>query len=62
MMDMPEQAKRSRAEYMREYRRKNRERINAKRREWRQKNKDKVAEYNRRYWMKKAAQAAASDR
>lgn len=40
-MGMTEQAKESRAEYLRK---------------WRQKNKEKTKEYNRRYWERKASQ------
>ncbi len=46
------EAKRS---YHREYRHKNREKINAKKREWRADNKDKVQQYNREYWERRAA-------
>lgn len=42
------------ARYMREWRRKNRERLNEYQDEYRRKNKDKVTEYSRRYWLNKA--------
>jgi len=44
----------AKAEYMRAWRQKNREKVLAYNREWRKRNKDKVREYNRRYWLKKA--------
>lgn len=49
-----ELARRAQAEYLRQWRQKNRERVNQYNREWRAKNKDKVREYNRRYWLRKA--------
>jgi kynurenine formamidase len=46
--------RRAKAEYMRAWRQRNREKVLAYNREWRKQNKDKVKEYNRRYWLKKA--------
>ncbi|WP_218970645.1 hypothetical protein [Alkalihalobacterium alkalinitrilicum] len=43
-----------RKEYMREYRKQNRERIRQKQREWRENNPDKVKEIYERFWMRKA--------
>lgn len=40
-------------EYMAEYRKKNREKINAQRREWAKNNPDKVRQYQENYWQKK---------
>lgn len=40
-------------EYWKEYRDKNRDKINSYHREWRDKNKDKVKEYNKNYWLKR---------
>ena len=48
-----DEAKKKRAEYQREYRNRNRERINAKNREWHKNNPDKNKEYIQRYWNKK---------
>ena len=40
--------------YQREYRRKNREKINIQRKNWRAENRDKVQQYNQEYWERKA--------
>lgn len=48
------QAQEIRREYKRQYRRKNRDRINRKQREWRANNLEKVKEYQKRYWEKAA--------
>lgn len=40
-------------EYMRQYRAKNRERINQQHREWNRKHPEAVREYRLRYWLKK---------
>lgn len=45
--------------YMKEYRKKNAERIRQQQNEWRKNNPDKVREYRERYWSKKAAEMAA---
>lgn len=42
-----------RREYMRAYRRANRDRINAYHKAWRKKNPDKVKQYTCNYWQKK---------
>lgn len=52
---MNEAAKSVRYEYMKEYRRKNKERINELKREWARKNPDKVKEYQDRHWERHAA-------
>jgi hypothetical protein len=46
--------KQDRSEYFKQYREKNRERINQTRNEWARENPEKVALYQMRYWMKKA--------
>ena len=51
---MSAEAVEARRNYQREYRRKNQEKINAKRREWRADNRDKVRRYNQRYWERRA--------
>lgn len=43
----------ARRNYQREYRARNRERINTKRREWNRRNPDKSKEYQARYWEQK---------
>ena len=40
--------------YRRQYRSKNRDRINAQQRAWNARNPDKIKEYQRKYWEKKA--------
>lgn len=54
-MGMTAAAREARRAYMREYRKENRERINARQREWRAKNHGKVKEYQMKYWEKKSA-------
>ena len=54
------QAQEVRREYKRQYRRKNRDRINRQQREWRENNSEKVKEYQNRYWEKKAKNPRAS--
>lgn len=49
----------ARKQYQREYRKKNRDKINAYRRDWNQKNPDRLKEYNRRYWERVAAKQRA---
>lgn len=51
---MNEAAKHERYEYMKRYRKENRERINELKREWNKNNPDKVKEYQERYWERKA--------
>lgn len=51
---MNEAAKHARYEYMKRYRKENRERINELKREWNRNNPDKVKEYQERYWERKA--------
>ena len=48
-----DEAKKKRAEYNREYRNRNRERINAKNREWHKANPEKNKSYIEKYWNKK---------
>lgn len=48
------QAQEARRDYKRQYRAKNREKINRQQREWRADNGDKVRQYNKRYWERKA--------
>lgn len=52
--DMTLEAQEARRVYKREYRHKNREKINQKQREWRAANSEKVKVYQMRYWEKKA--------
>ena len=53
-MGMAEEAMGERREYMREYRSRNRDRINTNRREWNAKNPEKRREHTQRYWAKRA--------
>lgn len=52
---MSDEAKKAKAAYQREYRKKHKEQVNASMRKWRAKNKDKVNKYNAEYWEKKAS-------
>lgn len=54
MAGMSAEAVEARCIYKREYRRKNREKINRQQREWRTANPEKVKDYQMRYWEKKA--------
>ena len=51
------QAQEERRDYKRQYRLKNREKINRQQREWRAGNPDRVKQYQRKYWEKVAAKA-----
>lgn len=48
------EAQKARRNYKRQYRNRNRDKINAQQREWRANNPDKVRQYNEKYWEKKA--------
>lgn len=50
--------KAEKARYMREWRKKNRERLNKYQKEYYRNNKDKVAEYDRQHWLNKAKERA----
>ena len=56
---MNEQAIEKRREYHREYRRKNRDRLNAYQSAWRRNNPDKVQTYLENHWTKKAEEETA---
>ena len=58
---MTEEARAARNAYMREYRKRNREKVRAYNRAWRAKNPDKMREYNVRHWEKIAAEKANED-
>ena len=53
-MGMTMEAVEVKRNYQREYRHRNRSRINAMQKDWRAKNPDKVKQYNEAYWEKKA--------
>ena len=57
-MEMNDKALQKRREYARQYRERNREKINAQNKEWRALHPDRVKEYGRRYWEKQAAKEA----
>ncbi len=57
---MTEEAKQARAAYLKEYRRKNAQRINAYQREYRKNNPDKARSWQANYWQKKAEQEGAA--
>lgn len=48
------QAQEERRDYKRQYRARNREKINRQQREWRANNPDRVKQYQRKYWEKAA--------
>lgn len=51
---MSAEAIEARRSYQREYRRRNRDKINNQRKNWRAENRDKVQQYNWKYWERKA--------
>ncbi|MDE6919123.1 MAG: hypothetical protein K2P73_17615 [Lachnospiraceae bacterium] len=51
---MTSEALEAKKAYDREYRKRNRQRINQQQREWRARNPDMVRAQNERYWQKKA--------
>ena len=53
--EMLEKAKKLKAEYLKQYRKDNKDKLNAYQREYRANNKDKVKQYNQNYWLKKAS-------
>lgn len=54
---MTQEAMEARADYMKRYRKDNKERINEYRKEWAKKNPDKIREYACRHWQRKAEQS-----
>lgn len=60
MDGMSTQAQEARRNYKRQYRIRNREKINSQQRMWRKKNPDKVKEYQVQYWERKAGNIRAS--
>ena len=57
---MEASARTARAEYQKQYREKNQERLNAYRRDWNKKNPDKVKQYQEDFWKRRAAEPAAA--
>lgn len=57
---MNDKAIQLRREYQKQYRDKNKDKINQKQRDWRNANKDRVKGYNQTYWLKKANQLQAT--
>lgn len=53
-MGMTQEAAEARRNYQRDYRHRNRDRINSRRKQWCAENRDKVREYNQSYWERKA--------
>lgn len=47
-------AKKARREYMKKWRKDNKEKVNSYQKEWRKNNKDKVVGYQEKFWQKKA--------
>lgn len=64
-MELSAEALEARNKYMREYikkwRKANKDRCNAANRKWRAENKDKVAGYNAKYWEKKSKGATSNE-
>lgn len=58
MKQLTEAAAEARRAYFREYRARNRERLNERRRAWYAANKAKAAAQQERYWSRRAADAA----
>lgn len=54
---MSAEAVEARKAYQREYRRRNRDKINSRRKNWRAENQEKVQRYNREYWERRAGKA-----
>lgn len=54
---MSAEAVEARKIYQREYRRRNRDKINSRRKNWRAENREKVQRYNREYWERRAEKA-----
>lgn len=57
---MSAEAVEARKAYQREYRRRNRDKINSRRKNWRAENREKVQRYNREYWERRAKGIRAS--
>ncbi len=55
--EMSAEAIETRRAYQREYRRRNREKINSQRKNWRARNRDKIQQYNKGYWERRAEKA-----
>lgn len=51
---MTDDAKNARAEYMRQWRKNNRDRINEYKRKWARENPERVRSYTDKHWAKKA--------
>lgn len=58
-MTTEERALEERRAYQREYYRRNRKRMVEQQRKWREDNPEKVSQYNRNYWLKRAAEKEA---
>lgn len=52
--ELEEMAREQQREYMRRWRRENKDKVNAYMRKYRKENPEKIAEINKRYWKKKA--------
>lgn len=60
-MTMSKEALEARKEYMRNYRKKNREHINKTFNEWKKSNPEKVKQYEANYWEKVAQEMLKQD-
>ena len=57
MVAMSAEAVEARKAYQREYRRRNRDKINSRRKNWRAENRDRVRQYNQEYWERRTEKA-----
>ena len=55
---MTNEAIEARKEYMREYRKKNKEKVKAYNKKWREEHPERMAAYSEKFWEKKALEAA----
>lgn len=55
---MTEEARKVKNEYMKEWRKANRQKQNEYHKKWRENNKDKVKEYQDNYWLRKAGETS----
>lgn len=60
MREMTAEASEARWLYKREYRQRNKEKVNKQQREWRARNPDKVRAYQAKYWERVAQKAKSN--
>lgn len=57
---MTDTAKEAKAQYAKEYRLKNRDKLNQYRKQWAQDNPEKIKQYQETYWKKKAKEGGGN--